>query len=171
MPGSPNRSIDRTFRVVFSLDSDNKSVRKTLSNGYPPSAKADGGLSLSKTRSSLRSISLRKTKHQKGQKRRRNPVVLAREWQEALDRGEYESQADLARKKGISRARVTQILNLRKLDAEIQEMVVRLGDPLESGSVTERKLRRIVGLSPREQTRNFKRSCSISKCLTPASLV
>jgi hypothetical protein len=71
--------------------------------------------------------------------------------------GEYASQADLARKKGISRARVTQILNLLKLDAEVQEMVVRLGDPLPLGSLTERKLRRIVGLSRAEQTRNLEK--------------
>ena len=88
----------------------------------------------------------KRQKHQKGQKRRRNPIILAREWKEALDRGEYKSQADLARKKGISRARVTQILSLLKLDAEVQEMVAKLGDPMRSGSVTERGLR---GLSLR----------------------
>jgi hypothetical protein len=80
---------------------------------------------------------------------------LAREWKEALDRGEYKSQADLARKKGISGARVTQILNLLKLDEEVQEIVASLGDPLSSSSVTERRLRGIVGLSVREQMRSF----------------
>jgi hypothetical protein len=71
----------------------------------------------------------KRKKGTKGQKHHRNPVTLAREWKEALERGEYASKADLARNKGISRARVTQILNLLKLDAEVQEMVVRLGDP------------------------------------------
>jgi len=71
---------------------------------------------------------------------------LAREWQEALDRGKYTSRAELARKKGISRARVTQILNLLKLHPEVQEKVIKLGDPIPSGSVSERKLR---GLSLR----------------------
>jgi len=41
---------------------------------------------------------------------------------------------------------VTQILNLLKLDPEVLDMVVKLGDPVLSGSVTERKLR---GLSLR----------------------
>jgi hypothetical protein len=141
--------------VVFSLDSHTKSVRKTSSDGHPASAKADEGLSLSKTRSSLGSVSSRKTKHQKGQKHRRNPVILAREWKEALDRGEYASQADLARKKGVSRARVTQILNLLKLDPEVQEMIARLGDPMLSGSVTERKLRGLLSLSARQQTKKL----------------
>ena len=76
---------------------------------------------------------------------------MAREWKEVLDRGEYASQAGLARKKGISRARVTQVLNLLKLDAEVQEMVARLGDPIPSGSVTERKLRGLLSLSARRQ--------------------
>jgi hypothetical protein len=89
-------------------------------------------------------------KRTKRQKHHRNPIILARKWREALDRGEYHSQADLARKKGISRARVTQILNLLELDCEVQEMVVRLGDPLPRGSVTERILRRIAGLSARQ---------------------
>jgi len=88
----------------------------------------------------------KRKKGTKGQKRRRNPVVLARDWQQSLDTGEYASQADLAKRKGISRARVTQILNLLKLGPEVREMVVRLGDPMPSGSVTERQLR---GLSLR----------------------
>jgi ParB-like chromosome segregation protein Spo0J len=41
-----------------------------------------------------------------------------------MEKGGYRSQTDLARKKGVSRARVTQILNLLKLDEEVQEMVV-----------------------------------------------
>jgi hypothetical protein len=76
---------------------------------------------------------------------------LAREWREAIEKGQYKSQADLARKKGISRARVTQVLNLLKLDAEVQEMVVSLGDPLPSGSVTERKLRGFSSISVGQQ--------------------
>ena len=82
-------------------------------------------------------------------------MILAREWKEALDRGEYASQADLARKKGISKARVTQILNLLKLDANVQEKVVELGDPLHPPSLTERKLRDLVSLSSRAQRKKL----------------
>jgi hypothetical protein len=81
---------------------------------------------------------------------------LAREWKEALDRGEYASQADLARKREISRARVTQILNLLKLDPEVQEVVVGLGDPLNVGSLTERKLRSALRLSASEQRKRIR---------------
>jgi len=66
--------------VVFSLDSDPKSVRKTSSGAC-----------------------------NKRQKHRRNPIIVAREWKEGIETGEYASQADLARKKGISKSRT--ILN------------------------------------------------------------
>jgi len=57
----------------------------------------------------------------------------------------------LARKKGISRSGVTQVIDLLKLDAQVQEIVAGLGDPLPSGSVTERKLRGLQSRSAREQ--------------------
>ena len=57
-------------------------------------------------------------------------MILAREWQEAMDGGEYASQAELARKKGISRARVT-----------------------------ERELRAIVRVPKREHLRKLKALC------------
>jgi hypothetical protein len=136
---SPNRSIDRTFRSVFSLDSTPRTASKTA-----------------------RTSCDKRKKGTKGQKHHRNPVVLAREWKEALDRGEYKSQADLARKKGVSRARVTQIMNLLKLDSEVQEMVVRLGDPLPTGSVTERNLRGLSSLSAREQRTRMRKILSFS---------
>ena len=81
---------------------------------------------------------------------------MAGEWKEAVDRGGYASRADLTRKKMISRARVTQILNLLKLDAEVQEMIVKQGDPMESTNPTERRLRGIVGLSTEEQRQKLK---------------
>ena len=46
----------------------------------------------------------------------KNPICLAREYKKMIDIGEAKNKAELARIKGISRARVTQILNLLKLD-------------------------------------------------------
>ena len=54
-----------------------------------------------------------------------------------INSGEAKNQAELARIKGISRARVTQILNLLKLDSDIIQKLDKLGDPLESKIVTE----------------------------------
>ena len=61
-----------------------------------------------------------------------------------LDEGEAESQADLSRLSGISRAKVTQMMNLLKLDDEIQGFMLGLEDTDERLKVlTERRLRQI----------------------------
>ena len=44
-------------------------------------------------------------------KERRDPLKLARHYQSLLDSGKFESRAALARYLGVSRARVTQVLN------------------------------------------------------------
>lgn len=80
-----------------------------------------------------------------------NPVYQAQEWQEALDNGDCSSSADLARKLGISRVRVTQVLCLLRLTPEVLKAIVALGDPLPSPIVTERKLRPTVNLPAEEQ--------------------
>lgn len=46
---------------------------------------------------------------------RRDPLRLARYYQGLLDSGKFESRAALARFLGVSRARVTQVLNRLKL--------------------------------------------------------
>jgi ParB-like chromosome segregation protein Spo0J len=56
----------------------------------------------------------RKRTKNKPPKRYRNPVIMAQEWQSILDRENY-TPADLARKLGVSRARVTQVLRLLRL--------------------------------------------------------
>jgi hypothetical protein len=45
----------------------------------------------------------------------RNPVTLAHEWNGMITNGECASLSALARRLGISRARVTQVLHLLKL--------------------------------------------------------
>ena len=52
--------------------------------------------------------------------------------------------AELARKLGISGARVTQMLNLLKLPEELKEEIEAMGDHWERRLVTERMLRRTV---------------------------
>jgi hypothetical protein len=81
----------------------------------------------------------------------RNPVALAREWQESIGQGDCLSGAELARKLRISRARVTQTLRLLELTPEVSEAPSDLGDPLLRPVVTERKLRSIVNLPAEEQ--------------------
>ena len=81
----------------------------------------------------------------------RNPIHLAKEFKKMIDSGEAKNRAELARIKGISRARITQILNLLKLDTIIIQELEKLGDPLKSKLITERMLRSYVNKSPQEQ--------------------
>src|SRR5262249_37035126 len=66
----------------------------------------------------------------KPSRRYRNQLLLAHEWQRALENGDYSSPAALARKLGFSRARVTQVLRLLSLTPEVQQQLMALGDPL-----------------------------------------
>ena len=74
----------------------------------------------------------------------RNPIYLAREYRELIDSGKVKNQAELARKIGISRARVTQILNLLKLDKNIINNFEQIGEPMDRKVVSERELRKII---------------------------
>jgi hypothetical protein len=81
----------------------------------------------------------------------RNPIYLAIEYKEMIDSGKVNNQAELAKLKGISRAKVTQILNLLKLDSLIIQELEKLSDPLKLKIITERMLRPYVNKSPQEQ--------------------
>jgi uncharacterized phage-associated protein len=69
---------------------------------------------------------------------------LAKEYKEMIDSGDAKNQAELARIQGISRARVTQILNLLKLDKRIIDNLEQIGDPMERKGISERELRKIT---------------------------
>lgn len=48
-------------------------------------------------------------------------LALAHRWQRLLDEGQIESQAEIARMMGISKARVSQILDLALLPPSVQK--------------------------------------------------
>jgi hypothetical protein len=81
----------------------------------------------------------------------RNPIFLAREYKRIIDNSQVKNQSELARKLGVSRVRIHQILNLLKLDSLIVQELERLGDPLELKIITERMLRPYVNKSQQEQ--------------------
>lgn len=58
-----------------------------------------------------------------------DPVRLARYYQSLLDSGKFESRAALARYLGVSRARVTQVLNRLKNAADFPTPDDRTSDP------------------------------------------
>jgi hypothetical protein len=67
---------------------------------------------------------------------------LAHSVQRAIDAGEIRDQAEAARRHGISRPRMTQILDLTLLSARVQESV--LGAVVGVKRVTERALREVL---------------------------
>ncbi|MBI2935769.1 MAG: ParB/RepB/Spo0J family partition protein, partial [Chloroflexi bacterium] len=84
-------------------------------------------------------------------KQHRNPVAVAQEWQALLDTGEVASRAVLARRLGVSRAHVTQVLRLLQLAPEVINSVVALGDPLPSKVIGTHALRTFTVLRHEEQ--------------------
>ena len=66
------------------------------------------------------------------------------------------TKAQLSRKQGTSRARMTQIMNLLKLTPEIRDYIKNLKDPDQIKFFTERKLRKIASIKGNQvQLKNF----------------
>lgn len=80
----------------------------------------------------------------------------ALEWQQLLEDGVVPSRAELARREGITRARVTQIMKLLELAAEIQETILTLPAGTPERLVTERRLRALAGMTSMEQRAVFR---------------
>ncbi|WP_442511839.1 hypothetical protein SH528x_003585 [Novipirellula sp. SH528] len=72
-------------------------------------------------------------------------MALAIRLDHLLATGQVKDQAEIARTAGITRARVTQILNLLQLAPDIQEAVLHL-PPVTNGDIvtTERDLRTVL---------------------------
>jgi hypothetical protein len=73
-------------------------------------------------------------------------MALAIKFQDMVDRGEVRDYADLARLGHVSRARVTQIMNLLNLAPAIQESILCMDSSKTSPPFTEHTLRRITSL-------------------------
>lgn len=71
-------------------------------------------------------------------------LALAHELQGLIDRGEIADRALLADQIGLTRARLTQILDLVLLAPDIQEAVLLSVAPPLGQQVTERQLRRVA---------------------------
>ena len=76
----------------------------------------------------------------------RSAIDLALEFQRLLDERLVNNRAAIAERYGISRARVTQVLNLLRLPREILNLLAGPGD----AKLSERKLRTIVALPSQE---------------------
>jgi hypothetical protein len=63
------------------------------------------------------------------------------EWQALLESGKIANQTDIARREGITRARVTQVMGMLRLAPEIQEHVLFMPDAASRPLISERMLR------------------------------
>jgi len=86
-----------------------------------------------------------------GKNQYRNPICLAKEWRKSLDNSEYASPAALARELKVSRARITQIMNILQLSPEVIDIISSLGDPISNPIIAERMLRPLLGLVSEKQ--------------------
>jgi DNA-directed RNA polymerase sigma subunit (sigma70/sigma32) len=66
------------------------------------------------------------------------------EWRRQLDAGEVPNQAAIARREGITRARVTQVLALLRLPPEILTRITDAHDGVAATRFSEHGLRRII---------------------------
>ena len=83
-------------------------------------------------------------------------MALAIKFQDMVNRSEVRDYADLARLGYVSRARITQIMNLLNLAPDIQETLLLDLDSTCSGPITEQGLRRVSRLIIwEEQRRNL----------------
>jgi len=83
---------------------------------------------------------------------------LAQEWQRQLDASEIESQAAIARREGLTRARVCQIMSLLRLAPQLQERVLDQESAKSLRDLSERNLRRVVHInSAHRQAQALKR--------------
>jgi len=65
------------------------------------------------------------------------------EWKSLLESGKVASQAEIASREGVTRARVTQVMGMLNLAPEIQEKILVMPDAIHKSLLTERVLRPI----------------------------
>ena len=81
-----------------------------------------------------------------------NPIKTALQYNERLESGQEKTQSELASALGVSRAKVTQMLNLLKLDEEIKEYIASLDNSDSRLRIlTERRLRKLVQVESKEE--------------------
>lgn len=72
-------------------------------------------------------------------------LALAHKLQRMLDDGQIASMADIADMLGVTRARVTQLLDLTLLPVAVQERLLFARAGTDGDTPTERQLRALVG--------------------------
>lgn len=73
-------------------------------------------------------------------------MALAIKFQDMVDRGEVRDYADIARLGYVTRARLTQLMNLTLLAPDVQEELIGLEQPASGAIIVERHLRSVAKL-------------------------
>ena len=94
-------------------------------------------------------------------------LALAHHIQELLDTGQVKDLAEVARRGRVTRARVTQIMNLLLLAPDIQEEILFLPRTTQgSDNVTERAVRKVLREMPfTTQRQTWRKLCTGSRAL------
>jgi len=109
-----------------------------------------------------------KARNRKPPKASQTPKVvellrMAQEWRRQIDAGEVENQAEIARREGITRARVSQVVSLLRLAPQIQDHILSLPDQAQRSVLSERALRPIAQLKDQSiQTTRFQELVDLS---------
>ena len=77
-------------------------------------------------------------------------LLKAMEWRRQIDAGEVPDQATIARREGVTRARVTQVLTLLRLAPAIQESILSLKECTNPARLPESVLRPIAQMDEAE---------------------
>jgi len=85
-----------------------------------------------------------------GRQPRVHPLLLARAWRKQLEEDPRLTKARIAASEGLSRARVTQLMNLLNLPEDMQQIVLNPLAPLENQVFTERNLRAVASCPDRK---------------------
>jgi len=65
-----------------------------------------------------------------------NPAFFVKKYKRMIETSEVKNQSELAEKLGISRARVSQVLNILKLSEKLLSAIEQLGDPMQEKVVS-----------------------------------
>jgi len=94
-------------------------------------------------------VSLRLAKIKNRHDKWENPMKMAFHYRELVEQGR--TKAEIARMAGISRARVTQVMNLLNLHPDIQEYLKDTKRCLDAKLLTKRRLRHIAVIQNSEE--------------------
>jgi len=127
-PGQRDEQGERELRVSFKVHIERGRCKRLVAGEAPPRPE-------------------REAKPQGTIPRVARLLALAHHLQDMLDRGEVKSMAEIARLGHVTRARVTQIMNLLNLAPDIQEAILFLPRTVTGHDpITERDLRPIASI-------------------------